>query len=228
MSQQEPEYKHWINKYKMQSHIEGGYFTEIFRNPLQINPFQKQQQTTQITSENKEEKRNLSTSIFYLLNGKDFSCFHKIKSYEQWHYYVGNTSLIIHILNPKTKSYGKFILNNNFKTSSLINSLNSMNALMNPLIIDNNENNNLISDVTCIVEPECWFAAELIDKNEENFVLSGCTVSFGFDFRDFEKAKRSELLRDYLLKEEKEEKDVKYNEMLKEIILKLSREEDDI
>jgi predicted cupin superfamily sugar epimerase len=38
----------------------------------------------------------------------------------------------------------------------------------------------------------CWFAAEVI--NESAFSLFGCTVSPGFDFRDFEMGSRSELI----------------------------------
>ncbi|WP_215225484.1 cupin domain-containing protein [Echinicola shivajiensis] len=36
-----------------------------------------------------------------------------------------------------------------------------------------------------------WFAAELIEQN--SFTLVGCTVSPGFDFRDFELAERERL-----------------------------------
>jgi len=36
-----------------------------------------------------------------------------------------------------------------------------------------------------------WFAAQV--KNEEAYSLVGCTVSPGFDFRDFELAERTEL-----------------------------------
>lgn len=37
----------------------------------------------------------------------------------------------------------------------------------------------------------CWFAAEVSDKN--SFSLIGATVAPGFDFRDFEIEKREEL-----------------------------------
>jgi len=39
----------------------------------------------------------------------------------------------------------------------------------------------------------CWFAAETTDP--ESFSLAGCTVSPGFDFSDFELAKRHELIK---------------------------------
>jgi predicted cupin superfamily sugar epimerase len=43
-----------------------------------------------------------------------------------------------------------------------------------------------------VIKNNHWFAAELIDKT--SFCLVGCTVSPGFDFEDFELAKREELL----------------------------------
>jgi hypothetical protein len=40
-----------------------------------------------------------------------------------------------------------------------------------------------------------WFAAEPAPETE--FTLAGCTVSPGFDFRDFEMAKKETLLRQH-------------------------------
>ena len=46
------------------------------------------------------------------------------------------------------------------------------------------------------VIPKCtWFAAEVNDKN--SFALIGCTVAPGFDFADFELAKREELVKHF-------------------------------
>jgi predicted cupin superfamily sugar epimerase len=42
-----------------------------------------------------------------------------------------------------------------------------------------------------VIKYNDWFAAELIDK--KSFCLVGCTVSPGFDFGDFELAKRKKL-----------------------------------
>ena len=45
------------------------------------------------------------------------------------------------------------------------------------------------------VKAGCWFASRL--KDAAGFALVGCTVAPGFDFADFELAKRSELVRAY-------------------------------
>jgi len=46
-----------------------------------------------------------------------------------------------------------------------------------------------------VVKAGSWFGASL--EAQDSFALVGCTVSPGFDFRDFEMADRGELLRLY-------------------------------
>ena len=46
-----------------------------------------------------------------------------------------------------------------------------------------------------VVPAGTWFASELEDKN--SFSFCGCTVSPGFDFRDFEMPSRKKLLAEF-------------------------------
>lgn len=46
-----------------------------------------------------------------------------------------------------------------------------------------------------VVPAHCWFASRMAHPN--TFALVGCTVAPGFDFQDFEMAKRQTLLRQY-------------------------------
>jgi predicted cupin superfamily sugar epimerase len=46
-----------------------------------------------------------------------------------------------------------------------------------------------------VIEREWWFGAEVEDTS--SFALVGCTVAPGFDFADFEMAKRDELVKKY-------------------------------
>ncbi|MBO6534628.1 MAG: cupin domain-containing protein [Balneolaceae bacterium] len=46
-----------------------------------------------------------------------------------------------------------------------------------------------------VVPAGVWFASEVVDGG--NYSLVGCTVSPGFDFEDFELAKRERLVEDY-------------------------------
>jgi len=46
-----------------------------------------------------------------------------------------------------------------------------------------------------VVHAECWFASEVAVGT--SYSLAGCTVSPGFDFQDFEMAKRDELFEKF-------------------------------
>jgi predicted cupin superfamily sugar epimerase len=46
-----------------------------------------------------------------------------------------------------------------------------------------------------VIPANCWFGA--LVNNARSYVLSGCTVAPGFDFADFEIAKRKDLVDQY-------------------------------
>ncbi|MDA3861074.1 MAG: cupin domain-containing protein [Melioribacteraceae bacterium] len=74
--------KQWISKLNLKPHPEGGYYSEVYRSDEIISS----------ASLNKRYSgsRSISTSIYFLLNGNQFSAFHKIKSDELWHFYDGS------------------------------------------------------------------------------------------------------------------------------------------
>lgn len=108
--------------------------------------------------------RNIATSIYYMLVNTDKSHFHKIKSDESWHFYAGNTVQIIAI-GPGGALF-KFLLGNDIARGEHF-------------------------QVT--IPAGWWFGASLV-STEESYALMGCTVAPGFDFADFEMAKRETLL----------------------------------
>ncbi len=83
--------KYWVDKLKLQPHPEGGFYREFYR-------------SNEIIPESSLPKRfsgsrAFSTSIYFLLDKKDVSAFHRIKQDEIWHFYYGS-SLTIHIITP--------------------------------------------------------------------------------------------------------------------------------
>ena len=46
------------------------------------------------------EIRSASTAIYFLLEGKDFSAFHRIASDEVWHFYAGS-ALVVYVIDPE-------------------------------------------------------------------------------------------------------------------------------
>ncbi len=75
--------KYWIDKFKLLPHPEGGHFSETYRSAFLLDLNWGQ--------------RSAITSIFYLLEGSQFSGFHRIKSPELWYYHAGSTLMIYEI-----------------------------------------------------------------------------------------------------------------------------------
>jgi len=82
---------YWISRLGLQKHPEGGFFREIYRADeiLAANALPKRY----------KGPRAFATAIYFLLQDRDVSCFHRIQSDELWHYYTGS-ALTIHVLNP--------------------------------------------------------------------------------------------------------------------------------
>jgi len=75
--------EHLIQTLNLQSHPEGGYYSETYRS------------NESIATEN--GTRNLITSIYFLLTSDDVSRFHVIKSDELWFHHEGS-DLTVHTL----------------------------------------------------------------------------------------------------------------------------------
>lgn len=98
--------RYWIEQLKLESHIEGGAFKEVYRSSLSL--------PSSVLTQNHKGARAASTSIYFLLEYGDFSAFHRIASDELWHFYDGNTlsiyeitpggNLIHHLLGKDTEA----------------------------------------------------------------------------------------------------------------------------
>ncbi len=80
---------YWIEKLQLIKHAEGGYYRETYRSSLSVNK--------NVLPDGFHGDRNFSTSIYFLLEEKQFSAFHKIASDELWHFYAGNSLIIYEI-----------------------------------------------------------------------------------------------------------------------------------
>ena len=72
----------WIDDLKLKHHPEGGWYRRIYESELTVNG-----------------ERPIMTSIYYLLEGSDFSALHRLKQDEQWHFYSGSP-LTVHVIRP--------------------------------------------------------------------------------------------------------------------------------
>jgi len=80
---------YWIDKLNLKEHPEGGFYKEVYRAGEII--------TKNSLPDRYQHDRSLATSIYFLLQADEFSCFHKLLSDEIWHFYQG-TTLELYIL----------------------------------------------------------------------------------------------------------------------------------
>ena len=85
---------------------EGGYYKETYRSDKTI-----------ILPSETDGERSISTSIYYLLDGTQFSAFHRLKSDEIWHFYIGS-SVTLYIIN-KIENLSEVKLGSNIEKGDL-------------------------------------------------------------------------------------------------------------
>jgi predicted cupin superfamily sugar epimerase len=81
----------WLVGLQLRRHPEGGYYRETYRSSEAI--------AAAGLPPRFGGDRALSTAIYFLLEGDDFSALHRIKQDEVWHFYDG-TALAVHVIDP--------------------------------------------------------------------------------------------------------------------------------
>jgi predicted cupin superfamily sugar epimerase len=81
--------EYWIQKLGLEAHPEGGYYRQTYKSDLVLA---KGSLPAEFTG-----ARAASTAIYFLLRGEEFSAFHRLRSDEVWHFYVGST-LVVHVI----------------------------------------------------------------------------------------------------------------------------------
>lgn len=142
---------YWINRLKLEKHPEGGYFREIHRS--------KEKVAGHHIHPRFGSDKHFSTAIYFLLDGNDFSAFHRLKQDEIWHYYHGST-VKIYMLHE----------NGNLETCFLG--------------IDKSEG----IEPVVIIPQNTWFAAELINKDDYVLMGCTVSPGFEFDDFELAKA----------------------------------------
>jgi predicted cupin superfamily sugar epimerase len=76
---------YWISKLELQPHPEGGFYKEVFRSQMEVKRL------------GEANAKQALTSIYYLLEGNDYSGFHRLLSDEIWYFHIGSP-LYVHVL----------------------------------------------------------------------------------------------------------------------------------
>jgi uncharacterized protein len=163
---------YWIKKLHLSPHPEGGYYRQTYRSDLLL--------PQKALPQDFSGPRPASTAIYFLLNESNFSAFHRLRSDELWHFYLG-APLLVHVIEANG-GYSLIRLGGDPECGEVFQA---------------------------VVKAGFWFASEVAppEKGEEKekssraasdqeqrFSLVGCTVAPGFDFADFELAERNRLM----------------------------------
>jgi predicted cupin superfamily sugar epimerase len=118
--------KYWIESLGLEPHPEGGYFRQTYRSEVVIA---REALPREFTG-----SRAASTAIYFLLEGKNLSAFHRLRSDEVWHFYVGN-QVSVHVIAPDG-TYSSITLGSDLDAGE---------------------------DLQAVVRAGCWFASHVAD-----------------------------------------------------------------
>ena len=133
----------YIEDFKLLPHPEGGYYREIYRAGEVILPGHLPKRY--------KSSRSFSTSIYFLLEGRQVSAFHRLKSDEQWNFYDG-TTVIVSVINDEG-SLNKYFLGKDFENGESFQT---------------------------IIKRGSWFGAELKDKTSFALIGCTVSPGFDF------------------------------------------------
>ena len=101
--------RYWIQKLQLEPHPEGGYYRQTYKSSLMIPAKCLPAHAG---------ARAASTAIYFLMEGKNFSAFHRLRSDEIWHFYVGSP-LQVHVLDT-AGAYATLLLGNDPDAGQLL------------------------------------------------------------------------------------------------------------
>ena len=133
-----------IQELNLIPHPEGGFYRETYRSKEVL----------------KDVKRNLVTTIYFLLRSEDISHFHSIKSDEHWFFHAGSP-LVVHTLDKN--GHHKHLVGLELNKGETPHFIVPKNTIFGSQVLEKNS----YSLVSCLVSPGFDFADfELIKRAE--------------------------------------------------------------
>lgn len=133
---------YWIRTLGLEPHPEGGYYRQTYRADLVLEELPQRFSGS----------RPASTAIYFLLDGKNFSAFHRLQSDELWHFYLG-MSITIHVIAPNGR-YSEIRLGSDPEAGEVLQAA---------------------------VRAGCWFASQITDEKSFALVGCTVAPGFDFD-----------------------------------------------
>jgi predicted cupin superfamily sugar epimerase len=135
---------YWIEKLQLEPHPEGGYFRQTYRSEVAIA---REALPPRFTG-----ARAVSTAIYFLLAGENFSAFHRLRSDEMWHFYVG-APVTVHVIEPDG-GYSALVLGDDPEAGQVLQA---------------------------VVRAGCWFGSHVTDWKSFAVVGCTVSPGFDFD-----------------------------------------------
>jgi hypothetical protein len=136
--------RYWIEKLGLEAHPEGGYFRQSYKAGLVV--------PKSGLPDGFAGARAASTAIYFLLEGKNFSAFHRLRSDEVWHFYAGDP-LVVHGIEPDGK-YFSILLGRDLEAGEVLQA---------------------------VVPAGCWFASHVADWKSLAVVGCTVAPGFDFE-----------------------------------------------
>jgi predicted cupin superfamily sugar epimerase len=135
--------KDWIEALNLEPHPEGGYFRQTYRSKITI--------PREALPAEFKGPRVVSTGIYFLLEEKNFSAFHRLRSDEMWHFYAGSP-VVVHAID-QDGSYSQMLLGSDPEAGQMFQA---------------------------VVRAGCWFASHVADWNSFALVGCTVAPGFDF------------------------------------------------
>lgn len=136
--------RYWIEKLGLERHPEGGYYRQTYRACEEVGQ--------QALPARFSGPRVFSTAIYFLLEGKEFSALHRLRSDEVWHFYSG-AQLTVHRIDP-AGDYSSVRLGNDPGDGE---------------------------EFQAVVRAGCWFGAEVVSRESYALVGCTVAPGFDFE-----------------------------------------------
>jgi uncharacterized protein len=136
--------KYWIDKLGLEPHPEGGYFRQTYRSEVAI--------AREALPVGFGGSRPVSTAICFLLEGENFSAFHRLRSDELWHFYAGAT-VKVHVI-EEGGGYSEILLGRDAEAGEVFQA---------------------------VVKAGCWFGSRVRDGKSWSLVGCTVAPGFDFE-----------------------------------------------
>jgi uncharacterized protein len=159
---------YWIEKLGLEPHPEGGYFRQTYKSELKIVRAEPPQSHPVAKRATRVgQPGRAASTAIYFLLEGENFSALHRLRSDEMWHFYAGSPLLVHVISPEG-TYASILLGNDPDRGEMFQG---------------------------VVKAGCWFGSHVADW--KGWTLVGCTVAPGFEFEDFELAKREELVKGF-------------------------------